>query len=105
MAVETPLFLNGSVVKKEDGLFRTVRQYKTIVLELPNTADATNTVTFNLATIGGATFLGVAGFAHTTDDSVCITENPTTSVSGTTITFTIPAGTDNDPRFYKVFYK
>jgi len=105
MAVETPLFVNGNRITKENGAGQQVLEYKWLFLSLAATVDAADTTTIDLAKYGGSTFLGVVGCKHTTDNSVVVTENPTTAVSGTTITFTIPAGTDNDPRYWKVFYK
>lgn len=77
---------------------------RSLYIETANTADAADTVAIDLANYGGSTFLGYIGNKHTTDDSVIVTENPTTAVSGTTVTLTIPAGTDNDKRVIVLFY-
>lgn len=75
-----------------------------IVIKTINTADATDTLTVDLTTYGiSATgLIGVIGFKHTTDNSVMVQEQPTTAVSSGVLTITIPAGTDNDSRFYFV---
>jgi hypothetical protein len=103
MAVETPIFLRGPSVR--NGAFqRDIHQVKTVVLETPNTVDAANTLAVDLSLYGGSLLWGVLGFKHTTDGSVIVTENPTTAVVGTTATLTVPAGTDDDPRIYVVFF-
>ena len=71
-----------------------------IVVSTIHTVDATNTLTVDMSKYGGNQLIGVIGFKHTTDNSVMAQEQPTTTVSGTTITITVPGGTDNDPRFY-----
>jgi hypothetical protein len=74
-----------------------------LLVTAPDTTDAADTVAVNLATYGLAVFVGVQGFSHTTTGSVVVTENPTTSVSGTTVTLTIPAGTNNDARCWIIY--
>ena len=78
--------------------------YTEIVIKTINTADAADTLTVDLTKYGikADGLLGVLGFKHTTDNSVMVQEQPTTSVSTGTLTLTIPAGTDNDARFYLV---
>lgn len=82
---------------------RVIQEVQCIMLETDNTVDAADTFTFDMATVGKTTLLGVNGCKHTTDGSVVVSEDPTTTVSGTTITFTVPAGTDNDARIVKIF--
>jgi hypothetical protein len=104
MAAETATFLRGPSVRnyttQED-----ISQIKTIVLASDNTADATDTFSIDIAVYGGSLVWGVLGFKHTTDNSVIVTENPTSSVTGTTLTLTVPAGTDNDPRQFVIYYQ
>ena len=59
---------------------------------------AEDELSVDLADHGLTTFQGVHQWAHTTDNSVVITELVTTVVSGTVVTLTFPAGTDNDKR-------
>lgn len=75
-----------------------------IVVRTLNTVDAGDTLAVDMTKYGiSATgLLGVVGFKHTTDDSVMVQEQPTTAVVSGTITLTVPAGTDNDARFYKI---
>lgn len=75
-----------------------------IVIKTINTVDAADTLTVDLTKYGikAAGLMGVKGYKHTTDNSVSVTENPTTAVSSGTLTITVPAGTDNDARFYIV---
>lgn len=74
-----------------------------IMVQTKNTVDAADTLTVDLSKYGGNQLIGVLGFKHTTDNSVMVQEQPTTAVSGTTVTLTVPAGTDNDPRFYIIW--
>lgn len=69
-----------------------------------NTADATDTIAVTLSTLGISPkgLIGVYGWKHTTDNSVSVREFPTTAVSAGVLTITVPAGTDNDPRFYMI---
>lgn len=75
-----------------------------IVIKTINTADAADTLTVDLTAYGiSATgLIGVVGFKHTTDNSVMVQEQPTTAVTAGVLTLTIPAGTDNDARFFLV---
>jgi len=77
-------------------------EVKVIYVQTRNTADAADTIDIDMAAYGGKDLLYVGGVKHTTDGSVVAIENPATSVSGTTLTLTIPAGTDNDTRVYRV---
>lgn len=78
--------------------------YNEIVIKTINTADAADTLTVDLTKYGIKTdgLIGVVGFKHTTDNSVMAQEQPTTAVASGTLTITIPAGTDDDARFYLV---
>lgn len=79
-------------------------ELKSVVLCVANTADAADTIAVTLSTYGiSATgLLIVEGWKHTTDGSVIVEENPTTAVSAGVLTITIPAGTDNDFRVYRI---
>lgn len=78
---------------------------KQILVRTVNTADATDTLTVTLTDYGIAAtgLIGVVGFKHTTDNSVMVQEQPTTAVSSGVLTLTVPAGTDNDARFYIIY--
>lgn len=68
-----------------------------------NTTDQGFTGTVDLWNqFGIKRFLGVKGFSHTTEDSVIVTENPTTTVDNGILTLTVPSGTDNDKRVYLI---
>ena len=75
------------------------------VVRTLDTVDAADTIALDLTKYGINTtgLLGVLGFKHTTDNSVMVQEQPTTAVSGDILTLTIPAGTDNDPRYYIIW--
>lgn len=79
-------------------------RFKVGYFTCPDTADATNTVTVDVYNKFGITkVLIVEGFSHTTTDSVVIQEADTTTFTGTRLTVTIAAGTDNDKRFFAVY--
>lgn len=69
------------------------------------TIDAADTIEVDLTKhgISAAGLIGVVGWKHTTDNSVSVAEQPTTSVTSGVLTITVPGGTNNDPRFYLVF--
>lgn len=78
--------------------------YNEVLIKTINTVDAADTLTITLTEYGIAAdgLIGVVGFKHTTDNSVMVQEQPTTAVSSGVLTLTVPAGTDNDARFYLV---
>ena len=73
---------------------------KFIMLELPDTTDATDTWSVPLGRFGIKRLLGIKGWAHSTNNSVVVTENPTVTVNNNLATITVPAGTDDDKRVY-----
>lgn len=105
MAAETATNKPGTFIGENAQTQRRMYRTKTLFIETADTADAADTVAIDLANYGGTTFLGYIGAKHTTNDSVVVTENPTTAVSGTTLTLTFPAGTDNDKRVVVIFYE
>lgn len=80
---------------------------KQILISTRNTVDAADTIAVDLSAYGGlgTGLIGVIGWKHTTDDSISVQEQPTTSVTGNVLTLTVPAGTDNDPRYYLITFK
>jgi len=76
--------------------------YKEIMVVTADTADATNTMTVTLSDYGITTLYNVKGFKHTTNNSVIVLEQPTTSVTAGVLTITVPAGTNDDIRVYLV---
>ncbi len=103
MGAVTPTIENGEGFSKtRNG--DTISEVKSIVFETANTVDAGDTIAITLANYGINTLLGVTGYKHTTDNSVIVTENPTTAVSSGVLTITVPAGTDNDKRVYQLDY-
>ena len=75
-----------------------------VILTVANTTDAADTLALTLSNYGIAAdgLLGINGWSHTTDGSVVVEENPTTSVTAGVATLTVPAGTNNDYRVYEV---
>uniref|UniRef100_A0A6M3L9W7 Tail protein n=1 Tax=viral metagenome TaxID=1070528 RepID=A0A6M3L9W7_9ZZZZ len=71
----------------------------------PATADTGDTFAIDLASYGGRLLKGIIGFIHSTAHSIVVQEQPTTSVSTTTVTVTV-GGTaaDDQARFYKIMY-
>lgn len=74
-----------------------------LVVQCVNTVDAADTLAITMANYGMNQLIGVIGFAHTTDNSVMVQEQPTTAVSSGVLTLTVPSGTSNDPRYYIIW--
>lgn len=80
---------------------------KEVWVEVGDTADDTDTLTVDLSEYGGGSapqLLGVLGWIQTTTGSVVAQEQPTTAVSGSTVTLTIGGSTDNKKRAYVLYY-
>lgn len=80
-----------------------ISRLKTITVKTDATVDDTDTISIDLEEYGMSTLLGHQAYAHTTDNSVIVTEAATTAVSGTTVTITIGGSNDNDIRVVKLF--
>ena len=78
---------------------------KVIWVETADTVDAADYITIDMKSYGGLTLEAVDGWKHTTTDSVVVVERMTTSVSGTTITATVPGGTSDDKRVAMFYCK
>jgi len=78
---------------------------KVIAVQTRNTVDAGDTVAITLENYGidKNGFLAIQGYKHTTDGSVVVTEEPTTTVSAGVLTITVIAGTDNDTRVWIIY--
>lgn len=93
-------FREAQATADNSGLSR----FKTGYLTLANTVDDADTTTVDVYKEFGITkVLVVEGFIHTTEDSVVVEEDPTTAVTGTTLTITVGGSTDNKKRFYVVY--
>jgi|GEM_PF-2246123 len=77
---------------------------KEIMVETATTADTGDTVDITLADYGITTFLGILGFAHSTENSVVITEAPTTSVSSGVLTITLGGTLNSDDKRVFIIY-
>lgn len=75
---------------------------KEIIVEVPETADDTDTFTVDLSLFGITTFKYIKGWTHSTAYNVVIVEAPTTAVSGTTLTVTVGGSTDNLRRSFLI---
>lgn len=103
MAVEIANIISGGTLGTLV-VGREVKVVKYLVVETDNTVDAADTFVVDLADYAGTTFLALDGYKHTTDNSVIVAEDNTTAVSGTEITVTIIAGTDDDKRVCKIYF-
>lgn len=79
------------------------RGMSTIVVSTINTADSGDTIAVDLAKYGWGSMCGIIGFTHTTENSVAIQEQPTTTMSGTTLTITIGGASNDQTRHYLIF--
>jgi predicted transporter len=77
--------------------------FKTLVVSTVTTADSSDTIAIDIAKYGGGAVMGVIGFTHTTANSVVIQEQPTTTMSGSTLTITIGGAANDQARHYLVF--
>lgn len=77
--------------------------FKTLLVSTVTTADSSDTLTVDLSKYGGGQLMGVYGFTHTTANSVVIQEQPTTSVSGSTLTITIGGASSDQARHFVIF--
>jgi len=84
--------------------FAPLSELKVVVFQTRDDVDATNTHAITLADhgISATGCLIVEGWVHTTSGSVIAPETVTTSVSAGVLTVTVPAGTDNDVRIFRV---
>ncbi len=80
-------------------------RFKVGFLTAPDTTDAADTISVDVHDKFGMTkVLAVREYVHTTTNSVIAEETlVTTAVTGTTLTVTVPAGSDNDLRFIIVY--
>lgn len=67
------------------------------------TVDDGDTITVDLSTYGCTNIHGILGFIETTTGSVVVQEQPTTSVSSSTLTITVGGSTDDKVRTYYIF--
>lgn len=64
----------------------------------PTLTGGTDTLTMTLADYGIKNVLAVAGFVHTTDNSVIVADAGTTAVSTGTLTYTTESANNNKKR-------
>jgi len=72
-------------------------------IETADTADDGDTIVVTLADYGMKTIEGIAGYTHSTTDSIVISEAPTTSVTAGVLTITVGGSTDNKKRVFLLF--
>lgn len=77
---------------------------KQIFVSTLSSVDTGDTFTVDLSKYGCNAMLGIIGFVHTTQNSVVVQEQPTTTMSGSTVTVTVGGtGADNLARHYWIF--
>lgn len=96
--------VKGTNVGYDSQSQRNIREVKHLIVETANTVDATNTFTVDLTQYGGTILLGLSGCKHTTDNSIIVSELPTSTVSSSVVTLTVIAGTDDDKRVAELFF-
>jgi len=84
---------------------KNIKQVKHLLITVDSTAQASDTIEVDLADYNGTELLGVAQYRHTTDNSVIVSEAGTGAISGTTVTLTIAAGTNDKSRAFEVFFQ
>ncbi len=101
-ATETTLFS----VKNEDmvrDLQNVAFDLKFGIATLPSTTSELTAHTVNIKEeFGMDRVLGILGNAHTTEDSVIVTEAPTTIVNNGVLEIRVPASNDNVKRVYLI---
>ena len=80
-------------------------KYKEVILETANDAVTADTLAVTLSTYGCTKFVGIVGQVHTTEDSVLIDEEPTTSVTSGVLTITVGGTAVTKKRTYRVLMR
>jgi phosphosulfolactate synthase (CoM biosynthesis protein A) len=76
---------------------------KKLLVSTINTVDSSDTLTVDLAKYGWGSMCGIIGWTHTTENSVAIQEQPTTTMSGSTLTITVGGASNDQVRHYLIF--
>jgi len=76
---------------------------KTLVISTLTSADSSDTIDLDIAKYGGGSVVGIIGFTHTTANSIAIQEQPTTTMSGSTIQITIGGASNDQARHFLLF--
>lgn len=76
---------------------------KTLMVSTVTSADSSDTLDVDISKYGGGSVCGVIGFTHTTVNSVVIQEQPTTTMSGSTLTITIGGASNDQARHFLLF--
>lgn len=78
--------------------------FKTLLVSTVSSVDTGDTFDVDLSAYGAGAMMGIIGFVHTTQNSVVVQEQPTTTMSGLTLTVTVGGtGADNLARHYVIF--
>ena len=84
---------------------RNFDQLKMALIETSTVAEQADTYTYDMSIMHGTTLLGVYTVVQSTADSILAANAITTTVSGTTITFTIPAAGGTKIRSTKIYFE
>ena len=76
---------------------------KTLLVSTATTAVTDYTLSVDLSKYGCNALLGIIGFEHTTVNSVVVQEQPTTTMSGSTVTITVGGTAATGARHYLIF--
>jgi len=93
------------IYEQDNGLSRerdSAYLYKEIMVETPETADATDTFTVTLANYGITNVKSIMGFQHSANNSVILTGTATSSVTSGVLTVTIGGAVSNDKVVYVI---
>jgi hypothetical protein len=77
--------------------------FKTLVVSTVTTANSADTLDVDIADFGGGSLCGIIGFTHTTVNSIVIQEQPTTTMSGSTVQITIGGASNGQARHFLLF--
>jgi len=105
MASVTPdAYINETILQRPE-IGRDVQQVKMALIKTSAAAAQGDTYTFDMSKLGGTTLLGLYTVWHEANNSDLRANAITTTVSGTTITFTIPAAGGTKARATKIYFK
>lgn len=76
---------------------------KMLLVTTANTVDDGDTIAITLADHGMSRFDAILGQTHSTEDSIVITETPTTAVSAGVLTITVGGSTDDKKRVFIIW--
>lgn len=76
---------------------------KTLIVSTLATANSADTFDVTLANYGAGSMCGIIGWTHTTENSVAIQEQPTTTIAAGVLQVTIGGASNGQSRHYLIF--